>query len=72
MVSNLHMQKLQIPLVFSFVPVQTHHSRSPSPITPTLIPFDDVNISVLSQFASATFSPSAGSRTFANSHGNLH
>ena len=49
-----------------------HHSRSTKPMTPILMPFDDVNMTVLGQPPRLTFSPSPGSSTFASNQGNVH
>lgn len=54
------------------IKVEAYHSRSARPIRPTLIPLDDSNIKVFGAPARATSSPSAGSKTFASSHGKLH
>lgn len=51
---------------------ETYHSLSARPMTPILTPLEDTRIFVFSHLARETSLPSAGSSTFASSHGNVH
>ena len=57
-----------IPLIFQ----ATYHSRSPSPMKPILMLFEDSRIKVFGQLARGTSSPRPGSRTLASSQGKVH
>lgn len=52
--------------------IVSSHSLSPSPMTPTFIPFEEVRMTVFFALPSDSLSPRAGSRTLASSQGKLH